>query len=201
MLSELCNKTISGSLFMILMSISWVSYAHHVLGRPSYSLDEDSTTPPALEMESQIGDFYISFMAFPAVPSPKEHGRINLHIAGINNPGPYVGNVTFKVRYDSFFQRGETVLGTQSIDDNVYRQGFVFEEAGDYIISAEFNANGEIYKVDMPLTVGKPVIYNTAALVITSVAILLFIFSLYKRRQLQRLQVKQHNQAQSMDTE
>ena len=199
MLFKSCNKIFSGLFLPVLLSISWTSHAHHVLGRPSYSLDEDSTTPPALEMESQIGEFYISFMAFPAIPSPKEHGRINLHIAGINNPGPYVGDVTFKVRYDSFFHHGETILGTQTIDDSVYRQGFVFEEAGDYIISAEFSNNGQVYKVDMPLTVGKSEIDNAAALIITSIAFILFFFSVYKRRHLRRLQVKQHNQSNSLD--
>jgi len=40
--------------------------AHHVLGRPSYSLSEDSTTPPSMQVETQIGDYYVTYMAFPA---------------------------------------------------------------------------------------------------------------------------------------
>ena len=30
--------------------------AHHVLGRPAYSLSEDSNTPPSTQAELQIGD-------------------------------------------------------------------------------------------------------------------------------------------------
>lgn len=182
--------------FALLLLFSWACQAHHVLGRPSYNLDEDTTTPPALELESQIAHFYVSFMAYPAIPDPHEHGRINVHISDTEQSKPYVGEVTFKARYDSYFKNGETLLGQQSIDDSVYRQGFVFEEPGNYIISAEFNENGKQYRVDMPLTVGEPGVMNSAALTITIVTLLLFAFSIYKRRQLHRLQARQYHQRQ-----
>ena len=112
--------------------------AHHVLGRPSYSLDEDTTTPPSMQVETQIGKFYITYMVFPAFPSPNEPGRINLYARRIDTGEPFTGEITFKVRDDSFFNGNEEVLGAQPSDDNVFRQGFEFRDAGDYLIRAEF---------------------------------------------------------------
>lgn len=48
------------------------AYAHHVLGRPAYSLNEDSNTPPSMQVETQIGDYLVNMMVFPAFPKPGE---------------------------------------------------------------------------------------------------------------------------------
>jgi hypothetical protein len=53
--------------------------AHHVLGRPTYSLNEDSNTPPSMQVETQIGAYFVSYMAFPAFPKPNEAGRVSVY--------------------------------------------------------------------------------------------------------------------------
>jgi hypothetical protein len=100
-------------------------------------------------------------MAFPAFPRPKEPGRINLYATRLDDGEPYDGKVTFMVRNDSWLSwfgigGGGKKLGRQAPDDNVYRQGYLFDEAGDYIISAEFAVDGEPYVVDFPLRIGEP---------------------------------------------
>jgi len=132
------------------------AYAHHVLGRPAYSLSSDSNTPPSLQVETQIGDYFVTYMAFPAFPKPNEQGRVNLNASRIDNGVPFDGKVTFKVRDDSWFNAKEETLGTQDIDDNVYRQGFVFSRDGNYIITAEFESGGQPYTIDFPLRIGDP---------------------------------------------
>ena len=127
-------------LFFILI-VSWVpSHAHHVLGRPAYSLNEDSNTPPSMQVETQIGDYFVTYMAFPAFPRPQEPGRVNLYASRIDDGLPFQGEVTFKVRDDSWFNNDEELLGVQPPDDNVYRQGFIFQQEGNYIVTAEFES-------------------------------------------------------------
>ncbi len=135
--------------------------AHHVLGRPSYSLNEDSNTPPAMQAEVQIGDYLVTYMAFPAFPRPREPGRISLYASRLDDGEPYDGEVTFKVRYDTWrswfgFGGNAVRLGIQPADDHVFRQGYLLEREGDYIISAEFEANGEPYLLEFPLRIGAP---------------------------------------------
>ena len=153
-------------LFALLVTTFWLSpvvpaVAHHVLGRPAYSLNEDSNTPPAMQAEVQIGDYIVTYMVFPAFPRPKQPGRINLYATRIDDGTPFDGKVTFKVRYDSWrewfgFGDGGVRLGRQPPDDHVFRQGFLLDQAGDYIISAEFQADGEPYVIDFPLRIGAP---------------------------------------------
>ena len=146
------NKIII-NVFMLMLICCSVQ-AHHVLGRPSYSLNEGSTTPPSMQVETQIGDYYVTYMVFPAFPVPNEPGRVNLYASRIDNGEPFQGEVTFKVRDDSWFSDKEEMLGVQAVDDNVFRQGFEFHNSGSYIIRAEFESGGEPYLIDFPLQIG-----------------------------------------------
>ena len=153
-------------LISLLVLAFWLSsvdlaIAHHVLGRPAYSLNEDSNTPPAMQAEIQIGNYLVTYMVFPAFPRPEAPGRINLYASRIGDGAPYQGKVTFRVRNDSWrswlgLGGEEKTLGVQPVDDNVFRQGFEFHRAGDYIISAAFEADGEPYLIDFPLRIGAP---------------------------------------------
>jgi len=168
-------------------------YAHHVLGRPAYSLGADSNTPPSMQVETQIGEYYVTYMAFPAFPKPNQRGRVNLYASRIDNGNTFNGEVIFKVKDDSWFSSKEETLGTQNIDDGVYRQGFVFSKAGAYIITAEFESDGEPYIIDFPLQIGEP--DSIGPLGIT-VAILIFAIvgvNITQRRRLQRIKAQQHH--------
>jgi len=149
-------KLKTATLFVLMLIFAIPALAHHVLGRPAYSLGADSNTPPSLQIETQIGEFYVTYMAFPAFPKPNDQGRVNLYASRIDNGLPFDGKVTFKVRDDSWFAKAQETLGVQDIDDSVYRQGFVFKNEGDYIITAEFESGGEPYTIDFPLRIGEP---------------------------------------------
>lgn len=182
-------------LFFLATGIAWVipAYAHHVLGRPAYSLNEDSNTPPSMEIETQIGKYYVTMMAFPAFPKPGQRGRVNLYAVRIDNGESYKGTVTFKVRKDSWFDSEQEILGTQPADDRVYRQGFAFHKAGNYIIRAEFESSGEPYRLDFPVRIGSPVPIGPIGLTVGSLAVLLIGVNIFQRRRLQRLQASQYH--------
>ena len=169
---------------LLIMVFSIPAQAHHVLGRPSYSLNEDSTTPPSMQVETQIGDYYVTYMVFPAFPSPNEPGRVNLYASRIDDGRPFDGEVAFKVRDDSLFNDDEELLGVQLPDDNVFRQGFEFREAGDYIVRAEFAAGGEPYQIDFPLQIGEPARWGPLGLTIAAIMLVLIAVNIVQRKRL-----------------
>jgi len=171
--------------------------AHHILGRPAYSLNEDSNTPPSMQVESQLGAYFVTFMAYPAFPRPNEPGRVHLYAARIADGAPYVGEVTFKVRDDTWFGSAqEELLGRQSPDDRVYRQGFVFREQGDYLVTAEFEAGGEPYRIDFPLRIGDPLPVGPIGLTVGIILAVLVGVSLIQRRRLTRDRVRYYHAGQ-----
>jgi len=166
------------------------AYAHHVLGRPAYSLSADSNTPPSMQVETQIGDYFVTYMAFPAFPKPNEQGRVNLYASRIDNGMPFVGKVAFKVRDDSWFVSEEETLGVQPIDDNVYRQGFIFNEEGNYIITAEFESGGEPYSIDFPLRIGDPAPIGPIGITLAILVSVLLLVNILQRKRRFRLKAQ-----------
>lgn len=171
--------------------------AHHVLGRPAYSLNEDSNTPPSMQVETQIGEYYVTYMAFPAFPKPNENGRVNLYASRIDNGNPFVGEVTFKVSDDSWFNSKTEILGVQTIDDGVYRQGFIFKQDGDFIITAEFESGGVPYIIDFPLRIGEPSSIGPIGIAVVIILLVIIGVNLTQRKRLQRLRATHHHASNS----
>ena len=163
-----------------------VADAHHILGRPAYSLNEDSNTPPSMNLETQIGKYFVTAMVYPAFPKPNEAGRIHLYANHLDTNKPLQAKVTFTVRDDRWFGAEKEQLGAQVLDDSVYRQGFVFREEGNYIITAEFEEEGEPYTIDFPLRVGNPLPIGLLGGIVIFVLVLLIGVSLFQRKKLKQ---------------
>ena len=159
--------------------------AHHVLGRPASSLNEDSNTPSAIQGDAQLGHYTVTYMVFPAFPKPGAPGRISLYVSG--GAKPFQGKVSFKVSNDTWlsklgFEAETKTLGMQAPDDHVYRQSFTFGQAGDYIISAEFEDGHEPYRLDFPLRIGDPAPIGPVGIIAVLLAVALITVSLIQRR-------------------
>jgi len=203
-----CGRFAASALGLTLLAPAiWLSAvdfaaAHHVLGRPNYSLNEDSNTPPSMQGEVQIGDYFVTYMAFPAFPRPKSRGRINLYVTRIDDGTPFQGEVTFKARENVWFSwlgigGKEEKLGVQPSDDNVFRQGFLFHEAGDYIVTAEFQAAGEPYTIEFPLRIGEPTPVGPIGIAVGLLLIVLVTVSVIQRRRAMTGKIRDAHEAQA----
>ena len=123
-------------------------------------------------------------MVFPAFPSPNQPGRVNLYASRIDNGEPFQGQVIFRVRGNNWFNKREEVLGIQTVDDNVFRQGFEFEKAGSYIIRVEFESNNEPYQIDFPLQIGETSVFGPIGVAASLITLLLITVNLLQRKKL-----------------
>ncbi len=175
---------------MVTLFGSGSSFAHHVLGRPAYSLNEDSNTPPSMNIETQIGDYLVTAMVYPAFPRPDQNGRINLYATHLDTGKPLSSEVTFTVRDDRWFSDNSEQLGAQVLDDNVFRQGFMFRQQGDYIITAEFFVDGVPYTIDFPLRVGDPLGIGPLGITVAVILLVLVGVSIVQRKRLLRAKLQ-----------
>jgi hypothetical protein len=178
-------------LILLLLVTSGSALAHHVIGRPSYNLNEDSNTPPSIQMETQIGDYFVTYMVFPAFPRPNEPARINLYASRIRDDKPFQGKVRFTIRDDSWFGGNEEPIGTQDVDYNVFRQNFIVKKAGNYIVTAKFEADGQPYVIDFPLRIGNPAPVGTIGILVGVVILVLVGLNLvHRRRRLVNIRIR-----------
>ena len=178
-------------LTLLLAAISiWLAVAptsaHHILGRPSYSLNEDSNTPPSMQVEVQLGDLFVTTMVYPAFPRLGVPGRFNLY-AKHTNGRLYKGEVEFSVRkitWLSWFGMGEESreIGRQLPDDNVFRQAFRLDREGDFLITVTLNVNGEPHMIDFPLRVGEAPMIGVLDIIIALVVLTIVAVTLVQRR-------------------
>lgn len=179
-------------LSVLLLLVTSQVFAHHVLGRPAYSLNEDSNTPPSMQVETQIGDYYITYMVFPAFPKPGESGRINIYASRIDNGDSFDGEMTFTVRNDGWFvEKNEEKIGTQDVYDGVYRQGFLFKEKGSYIITAKFESGGEPYVIDFPLQIGESSSMGPIGIALGTIVFALLAVNIIQRKRIVREKIRQ----------
>jgi hypothetical protein len=176
--------------------------AHHILGRPAYNLGEDSNTPSSLQTETRIGGFDVTTMVFPAFPQPESPGRISLYVTRVADGSLFDGVVAFTVRDDSWrawfgFGAEELKIGAQRLDDGVFRQSFHFHEAGDYIVSAAFQADGEPHIIDFPLRVGPPSSVGPIGVALAFLAALLLTVSIIQRRRAMTGKIRGAREGQS----
>ncbi len=169
------------------LTVAGDAAAHHVLGRPAYALNEDSNTPPHMQAEALIGEYLVTYMVYPAFPKPGEPGRISFYATHVKDAKPYQGRVSFKAHAATWLTglgfAGESVaLGTQPADDNVYRQGYHFHHAGNYIITAEFQAGGEPHVLEFPLRIGAPPAIGPLGIIVGLLIIVLVTVSVIQRR-------------------
>ncbi len=186
-----CQQHLSLINFLLLLFISLPVQAHHVLGRPAYSLNEDSNTPPSMQVETQIGNYFVTYMVFPAFPKAGERGRVNIYATHINNGNAYNGEVSFSVKDDVLYGNNNAeVLGTQRPDGSVFRQGFEFSNNGDYIITAEFSDAGEPYIIDFPLRIGPPASIGPIGIAVAAIVLVLVGVNLVQRKRLLRSKLR-----------
>jgi hypothetical protein len=143
-----------------------------------------------MQVDIQMGDYFITYMVFPAFPKPNEPGRINLYAKRIDNDKPFQGKVSFTVRDDSWFNKREERIGVQTVDDNVFRQRFLFREPGAYIITAEFSDGGVPYIIDFPLQIGPPSRIGVIGALMSIMLVVLIVVNVYRRRHLLKEKVR-----------
>ncbi len=161
--------------------------AHHVLGRPASSLNEDSNTPSSIQNEVRVGDYLVNYMVYPAFPKPGENGQINVTVEQLGSGAPFDGKVTFTIRDDAWyaglgFAGAETDLGAQVLDDHIFRQRVVFPANGPYRISARFDGNGEPHTIEFPVRIGEASAFGPIGIAIGGLLIVLVSVSLIQRR-------------------
>ncbi|MBF0368432.1 MAG: hypothetical protein HQL52_03150 [Magnetococcales bacterium] len=130
--------------------------AHHILGRPSYSLNSEPNTPPSMQLETRIGDYLVTLMAFPAFPQAGEESWVKLSATHLDHGEPFLGRVIFSIRDDLLLGGHSEKLGEQRPVDGIYRQGVLLSQEGNYVVTARFEDNGEPYTIEMPLRIGQP---------------------------------------------
>ncbi len=180
-------RMLAGALLAAVLCSVQPASAHHVLGRPSYGLDADTTETSSIEMDAEIGDYNATFMLYPSLPEPGDHGRINLFLAHVPGSPDPDGPITFFLRRDSWMAYfgllgAKREIGQQRPDDRVYRQAMTIPDEGRYVILASFTSGGKPYEFRFPVQIGEPAVAGPAEIGAVVLVLALLLTSVAMRR-------------------
>ena len=156
------------------MTTAFPVFAPGVLAKENRPMAAESMDAALNRVETNIGDYHISFTSTPSLVKPNQRGQINLQIKPVNGAEKMTGNVTFKLRESGLFLQPMNVLGVKAPLDNEYQQSVLLQQSDRYVVTAEFFIKDEFYSLDFPLQVGALPNSRFKAIAI-SVTVILFI--------------------------
>jgi hypothetical protein len=148
------------ALLLILLALFFAApaAAHHILGIPHYSYDEDYPQTPVLTYQVEAGSYDVKMTGYPGRPAPGDRCSLHLYIHRKSTGELLNVPVTMTVTRDRMFLDDPVVYGpmTAELEERVYKFHPRFEEEADYLVRVEFEADGAPWMIDLPMVVGEP---------------------------------------------
>lgn len=132
--------------------------AHHIMGIPHYSYDENYPQAPVITYKVMAGPYVVELTGYPGKPAPHELSQMHAYIYQAKEktrvfPGP----IQARVERDRLGEQ-EVVFGPVDtrFDENLHKFSPVYQEPGVYRVRLEMQLEGQPYEIDFPIEVGYP---------------------------------------------
>jgi hypothetical protein len=133
-------------------------FAHHILGIPHYSYDEDYPQTPVLSYRVEAGEYEVTMTGYPGKPEPGERCSLHLYIHHKMTGALLDVPITMTVTRDRAFLDDPIIYGPMEarLDERIYKFHPRFDVEDDYLVRVEFEIEGKPWRIDLPMVVGEP---------------------------------------------
>lgn len=131
--------------------------AHHILGIPHYSYDEQYPQAPVLTYLVDAGPLEVRMTGYPGKPKPGERCTLNVYIQRKDDGSLFEGKVTGSVLRRTI-GTDRVVYGpvVADLEDAVYKFYPHFEVEANYLFRIEFEIENAPWIIDLPMVAGEP---------------------------------------------
>lgn len=152
------RRIASFALGLLLLFAPTAANAHHILGVPHYSYDEDYPQTPVLTYRVDAGEYDVKMTGYPGKVEPGQRCSLHLYIHHRVSGKLFDAPVTMTVTRDRLFMTDPVIYGPMParLDERIYKFHPHFEDEGEYRVMVEFEAAGAPWSIEMPLVVGEP---------------------------------------------
>ena len=144
--------------YVTVLLIAAPTLAHHIMGIPHYSYDEQYPQTPILTYVVELGPHEVRMTGYPGIPNPGERCTLHVYIVEIDGGAPFVGDVTLTAFRDRLLAQDEAIYGPAraELEERVYKFYPEFEHEANYYRRLEYEAEGVPWIIDLPMVVGEP---------------------------------------------
>ncbi len=133
--------------------------AHHIMGVPHYSYDENYPQAPVLKLVDTVGDWQLQLTGYPGNPVPGEPTELHVYVVRELDRAVYDLPVSVTIRQQHLGGSRETIFGPADArrSENVFKFYPTYPEEGHYEVTIGFEDGAEgISTLTFPLVVGEP---------------------------------------------
>ncbi|MDA0321643.1 MAG: 4Fe-4S binding protein [Verrucomicrobia bacterium] len=132
--------------------------AHHILGIPHYSYDEDYPQTPVLTYKAEAGAYDVKMTGYPGKPAPGDRCSIYIYVNHRDTGAVFEKALTFTALEKRWLGKDEVVYGPMpaELDQAVFKFYPQFDAESEYMLRVEFEAEGEPWIIELPMVVGEP---------------------------------------------
>ncbi len=142
----------------LVLSLTSLATAHHILGIPHYAYDESYPQAPVITYSVEAGPYVVKVTGYPGKPAPHELSQVNAYIVRSDDASAiYSGAIEARLERDGLL--GPTVVWGPTatrFESNLHKLSPQFGDEGRYRLRLEMQLDGQPYEIDFPLVVGEP---------------------------------------------
>ena len=149
--------------------------AHHILGLPHYSYQENYPQVPTLEYPAVSGPYDILMTSYPGKPTPGEAANVAFYVKNRDTGEPYDRPLTVRVlRTYTFGSNSELVPATKVRPfDKTHKLTVTFPDDGEFVVELSLQVEGQLEVIPFLLVAGEP---TSAMSVLIAVGVGLVVF-------------------------
>lgn len=180
----------AASVLLSVLLVATVADAHHILGLPHYSYQENYPQVPTLEYPATAGPYDVLMTSYPGRPVPGEAATICFYIKDRQTTRPYETPVTVRVLRTATFGANTVVHppATHRPFDNQHKYTVTFPADAEYIVELTMDVEGRPETIPFLVVVGQPTATTSivVSILVGLAAFLVVVRAIKKKRQRRR---------------
>ena len=156
--SKAARRPIAIASTLALILLAAPAWTHHILGVPHDAYDEDYPQTPVLTYAVELHQYEVKMTGYPGNPEPGQRFSLHIYIRNTETGEVLDDTVTLTVTRDGLMGKGPIIYGPMQahLEEAMYKFFPEFDRAADYTLEIAFNAHGDDWVIELPMTVGEP---------------------------------------------
>jgi Pyruvate/2-oxoacid:ferredoxin oxidoreductase delta subunit len=150
---------VAGSLLLaaaLVFGAAPVAHAHHIMGIPHYSYDENYPQAPVLKLVETVGSLELQLTSFPGNPQPGDRTEIHVYVVTSTSRRLYTQPLTATIYRVGLLGREEVFRKKTTLLENVFKFYPTFVDEGNYEVTLSFADETGTSTLTFPMVVGEP---------------------------------------------
>lgn len=131
-------------------------HAHHIMGIPHYSYDENYPQAPVLKLVETVGNWEFQLTSFPGNPKPGDRTELHVYVIQETSRKVYDKPLALTIHRVGALGREQIYTKESTLLENVYKFYPTYKEEGNYELTLSFADETGTSTLTFPMVVGEP---------------------------------------------